>query len=284
MKDTADMYEDADWPGQQPGDAGTFAVVSGILAGDDPKLYAVFGPPFYGRWQEIVRELFEAQREGGQAGLLRRYLEIVYRDPGFALLMASHGMHGPMEPWRPEQLPGHIGRPPAAPEPQRTQRTPATPPAAPRRKLPQNWSAWDLLAGHYDQPPAKRHAVREEQVYAALGELGRATVAELARHTGQDRGNVHRRVQKLLEQGMIERHVTPNAIVYCVRCQVAAGGGRWRLTTQSGIVRSRAVLAMGATACHQAGAIASGSRSFTRGSHGQEWRPRRLQPAPSHRP
>jgi hypothetical protein len=217
MKDTADMDEDKQWPGQQPGDMGTFVVVSDILAGDDPKLYAFYGPPFYGRWHAIVCELFDAQREGGHAGLLQRYLEIVYRDAGFALLMASHGMHGPREPWRREQLPGHIGKPPAAPAAQQTPPAPAMPPAAPRRKLSKNWSAWDLLAGHYDRAPVQRHAVREEQVYAALRELGRATVADLARHTGQDRGNVHRRVQKLLEQGLIERHVTRNAIVYCVR-------------------------------------------------------------------
>ena len=216
IKGTAGMYEDDDWPGRQPGDAETFCVVSDILAGDDPKTYAVFRPEYYGRWQATVRELFEAQREGGHAGLLRRYLQIVYGDGDFALLMASHGMHRPTQPWLPEQLPGHIGQKPAAPEPRPTPPAPGAP-AAPRRKLPENWSVWDLLAGRYDRAPAQRHAVREEQVYAAIRELGRATVAELARYTGQDRGNVHRRVQKLLEQGLIERHVGRNAIVYCVR-------------------------------------------------------------------
>lgn len=205
------MPDDSQWPGQQPGDAGTFTVVGNILAGDNPQLYAVFPPSFYGRWQAIMHELSDAHREGGHAGLLARYLQIVYRDQGFALLMASHGLRPPSRPWRPEELPTRktplAGAPAAAPTP---------PAAAPRRKLPAYWSAWDLLAGRYDRPPARRHAVREEQVYAALRQLGRATVAELARHTGQDRGNVHRRVQKLLQAGQVERHITANAIVYSI--------------------------------------------------------------------
>lgn len=217
------MQPDDQWPGQQPGDLATYTAASSIISGGDASLYAVLPLERYGRWQAVVRELFDAHQEGGHAAAFGRYLQIVYRDAEFALLMATLGMQSPVHPWQPAELPNRnkvtmqsfLAAPTAPPLPPPL--APAQPKASPRGRLPKNWSLMELLAGHYDDLPARRHAVREEQVYAALRELGEATVSELARHTDQDRSNVHRRVQKLLEQGQIERLVTRRAIVYRVR-------------------------------------------------------------------
>lgn len=215
------MTSDSQWPEQQLGDLAAYLIVAAIITGGDPKQFSALPPERYGRWQPIVLDLFDAHRQGGRVAVFRRYLQLVYSRPDFALLIASLGTQSPEHQWRPEELPNRTNPSPSSLDAPPTPPAAVPPPAPPRRKVPADWSAWDLLSGYYDRPPLKRHAVREEQVYAALRELGEATVMELARHTGQDRANVHRRVQKLLGAGQIERHVTPNAIVYRLRAASA---------------------------------------------------------------
>lgn len=197
MKDTPDMDEDNDWPGQQPGDAGAFTVVGDLLAGDNPsKLYAIFPPACRRRWHAIVGELFEAQREGGHAGRSSATCRLSIADR----VCPAHGQP------RPARAYGAVAARGASwsyrPTARRTRAAADAPHAsgaAPgsSRRTGRPGAAGPAIT---TARAAERHAVREEQVYAALRELGEATVAALARHTGQDRGSVHRRVQKLLEQ------------------------------------------------------------------------------------
>ena len=197
------------YPSQQPGDLLTYAVVSDLIIGGDPDSFAATGLELYGRWGSIMRQLFDAYAHGGRTAIFPCYLRAVYSTPEFALLMASQGMQMPDGEWRNDELPSRT-----SPTWDSSAAPPAPPAKKPARRQRSSYTLYELMTGHFDPPPLRRNAVREEEIRLALRTLGEATGADLARHTGQNRSNVHRRLNKLLEKGLVERYETPVGIVY----------------------------------------------------------------------
>lgn len=203
------MPADITWPGQQLGDLATYSAVSYLITGGNPAPISFLSPKRYGRWASVVRQLFDAYAHGGHSAVFQSYLRAVYSNPEFALLMATLGMQTPDREWQNDELPNRTNPPLTS-----LVAPPAPPAKKPASRLPRSYSIFDLPSGRYNSSPPKRHAVREEEVHLALRTLGEATGAELARHTGQNRSNVHRRINKLVEKGLAQRHVTPNGVVY----------------------------------------------------------------------
>lgn len=167
--------------------------------------FEVYQPPTaYGHWQPIIMLLFEAHRQGGQAQVLATYLQVVYTNLEFALLIASYGMHAYNQPWERSELPQN-----------RIPWSLSGENLVKRRKWPKTWSSWDILTSGDDwQQPVHTHAVREEEILELLKTLPQATAAELARRTGQDRSNLGRRLQRLCAVGKVTRILTSSYPVY----------------------------------------------------------------------
>jgi hypothetical protein len=181
---------------QQPGDELTYWAVDAILHGTNIDYYAMVPEESFGRWAHVLRELLLAHASGGRQAVLRRYLMIVYADPEFALLMASLGL-------RPVDKPIPEG---ALATRQRVRRR--------DKGQARIFTLEELLSGSFEQPAVHHWAGREDEVWEALRDLGEATVAQVAQHTGQDRSNVHRRLQRLCKTGEVVREETKRGIVY----------------------------------------------------------------------
>ena len=181
---------------QQPGDELTYWAVDAILHGSNIDYYALVPEEAFGRWAHVLRQLLLAHAGGGQQAVLRCYLKIVYADREFALLMASLGLR-PVDKPIPES---------ALAIRQRVRRR--------DKGKPQIFTLEELLSGNVKGPPVHHWAGREDEVWAALRDLGEATVAQVAQHTGQDRSNVHRRLQRLGKTGEVVREETKRGIVY----------------------------------------------------------------------
>lgn len=191
----------------------TYAVVRDLVHGRCAHEHAALPCGTFGDWEPIVRDLFSTFAAHGHAGVVRRYLHIVYDNPEFALFMASLGLQTPDRQWQPGELPSY----PASASPADSTGNSAHGPPPDTHSARYTSRSVSRKDSRSASLPPKRKAARQDEVLTALQQLGPTTAPRIAQYTGQDRGNLHRRLQRLCETGLVERQDTPEGIVYRTR-------------------------------------------------------------------